>query len=172
MALANRKVEHFQGSRITISTSTSYDHVLEKLKKEIARNGVINAEEMRSAILKGKDDFVEYVSRSVGPSGFVQFHDFNHGPWIKLFNVGDGLRLQRFVLGNPLIAITMIQHDLYSGLFVPVELLLKETHAGGTEVVYVLPSSLIAGINPDQQLQAAAIELDRKLDMLVTGITA
>jgi hypothetical protein len=32
----------------------------------------------------------------------------------------------RVILGNPLIAITMLRHDLTAGLFAPVELLLLE----------------------------------------------
>jgi hypothetical protein len=103
----------------------------------------------------------------------MQFGEFNHGSWIRLYNVGGGLKLKRVILGNPLIAITMIQHVVNAGLYVPVELLLRELEGGeGTQVIYFLPSSLIAGVNGDEKLGAAARELDRKFELLCAQITA
>ena len=50
----------------------------------------------------------------------------------------------RWILGNPLIAITMIRHDITAGLFAPVEILVTEKERGpGTTITYVRPSSLI-----------------------------
>jgi len=43
----------------------------------------------------------------------------------------------------------MLEHDPLAGLFVPVELLVRERSAlegGGTDLMYHLPSSLIAGV--------------------------
>ena len=34
--------------------------------------------------------------------------------------------MMRWIFGNPLIAITMIRHDLTAGLFAPVEILVTE----------------------------------------------
>jgi hypothetical protein len=43
-----------------------------------------------------------------------------------LYEVGGGLQAKRIISGNPLIAITMLKHDLTAGLAVPVELLILE----------------------------------------------
>lgn len=52
-------------------------------------------------------------------------------------------KLVRWILGNPLIAITMMRHDVEAGLFAPVELLLRDhENDGGSTVVYDLSSSL------------------------------
>jgi hypothetical protein len=76
------------------------------------------------------------------------------------------------ILGNPLIAITMIRHDLDVGLFAPVELLLSEKAGGeGCTLLYVLPSSLIAIDERDAELRGAAQALDAKLDALVRRST-
>ena len=81
--------------------------------------------------------------------------------------------MKRIILGNPLIAITMLKRDLTAGLFVPVEILVIETEKnGGTEVVYTLPSCLIAGLNNDEELLQAVKILDGKLDALVRHILA
>lgn len=96
--------------------------------------------------------------------------EFNHGVWIPLFGAGSGLKAKRVILGNPLIAITMLKHDLNSGLFVPVEILVLERKDGGTDVVYDLPSGLIAGVNKDPDLVSAAEKLDAKLGVLVKDV--
>jgi uncharacterized protein (DUF302 family) len=86
--------------------------------------------------------------------------------------VGDGRKCKRIILGNPLIAITMLRHDMKAGLFVPVELLVVEVNAegGGVDLVYHLPSALISdGNNPN--LEAAAQKLDEKLEKLVRRIS-
>lgn len=53
-----------------------------------------------------------------------------------------------------------------AGLFVPVEALLVERD-GGTEVVQIKPSTLIAGVDgSSEELAAAARVLDEKLERL------
>jgi hypothetical protein len=81
--------------------------------------------------------------------------------------------MKRIILGNPLIAITMLMRDLTAGLFVPVEMLVIEKEkGGGTEVLYMLPSCLIAGLNKDEELMKAVRLLDGKLEGLVSDILA
>ena len=81
--------------------------------------------------------------------------------------------MKRIILGNPLIAITMLKRDLFPSLFVPVEILVIEKEKnGGTEVIYTLPSCLIAGLNKDQELVEAVKVLDGKLEVLARDILA
>ena len=82
-----------------------------------------------------------------------------------------GLNLATFEKVVPLIAITMMRHDLEVGLFAPVELLLVDSEGGdGSTVIYDLPSALMAiGGNPP--LLEAARVLDVKLRELVTRAT-
>jgi hypothetical protein len=56
------------------------------------------------------------------------FHEIDHGGWLSKF----GIRRQmvRWIFGNPLIAITMIRHDLTASLFAPVEILVTEVDIG------------------------------------------
>lgn len=72
-----------------------------------------------------------------------------------------GLGLKRIILGNPLIAQTMLQHESRAGLFVPVEILvqeLAESEGGGTFIIYDLPSSSIANqvFRPEKELVNAS----------------
>jgi uncharacterized protein (DUF302 family) len=66
--------------------------------------------------------------RFVGESGFMLFYEIDHGGWLPRFGINP--RTVRWVLGNPLIAITMIRHDITAGLFAPVEFLVTEKESG------------------------------------------
>jgi hypothetical protein len=70
------------------------------------------------------------------------FHEIDHGGWLPRFGINR--RVVRWILGNPLIAITMICHDIRAGLFAPPEVPVTEKDRGpGTTITYVRPSSLI-----------------------------
>jgi len=69
--------------------------------------------------------------------------------WLPLFLPKFKLNIKRIILGNPLIAVTMLKHDISAGLYVPVELLAQEKEDGGTDLVYTTPSHLIANENAD-----------------------
>src|SRR5215469_14558312 len=90
------------------------------------------------------------------------FHEIDHGEWLPVFGIK--LMVMRWILGNPLMAITMMRHDLTAGLRVPVELLLVENESGeGSTVIYALPSSLMV-IEPNLARPPAARALDYDLD--------
>jgi uncharacterized protein (DUF302 family) len=82
------------------------------------------------------------------------------------------LKCKRIILGNPLIAITMLKHDMTAGLAVPVELLVLEKKEGGVDIIYQLPSALIAGLNRDEELVKAVEILDGKLEGLVRDVAS
>jgi len=107
----------------------------------------------------------EFSFRNLIPkSGFVLFDEIDHGAWLQRY--GLGLKSLRWILGNPIIAQTMLRHDATAGLFVPIDLLFTELPDGeGCAITYVLPSSLIA-IDNNAPLAAAAERLDRKLEAL------
>jgi uncharacterized protein (DUF302 family) len=99
----------------------------------------------------------------------MSFAEIDHGTWLTVFGIHR--RSVRWVLGNPLIAVTMIRHDITVGLFAPVELLITEHEDGrGTNVVYIRPSSLII-VEENEPLRQAAEILDTKLAALVTSAT-
>src|SRR5207245_8502487 len=101
-------------------------------------------------------------------SSFMLFIEIDHGDWLPVFGIQR--KVMRWILGNPLLAITMMRHDLTAGLFAPVELLLVENESGdGSTVIYDLPSSLMA-IERNPALRDAAHVLDRKLQNLVSRV--
>jgi len=127
-----------------------------------------------------KTSFEAMITPKLGPHGFMYFTEFNHGAWLQFYTpptsaVKDpqtgatkNLRAIRYVLGNPLVAITMLRHDLDTGLSVPVELYLVEEPEGGVKIVWFRPSGLVAGYKgAKSDLVDAARILDAKLERFV-----
>ncbi len=169
MSQPSRTTREFTGVRVDVSTPLSFDEVLKRLRDLV---GHASAPDL-SAFAKqtvSQSDFEREVVELVGESGFVVFSEIDHGGWIEVF--GLHRKALRWILGNPLIAITMLRQDIAAGLFVPVELLLVDnTESGGALLIYVRPSSLIA-MNGDPELLAAAKALDAKFEALISRVTS
>ncbi|MDM4140753.1 MULTISPECIES: DUF302 domain-containing protein [Mycobacterium] len=157
----------FDGVRVRYDSTKGYDELRTALLADIGERPVpIND------IATGTGDwesFRERVESHVGPSGFMLFGTVDHGAWIT--KAGIDRKAVRVILGNPLIAITMLRHDVTAGLFAPVELLLLEEDDGRSSLTYVKPSSLMA-VSPNPELLSAAEELDAKLAALAEKVTA
>src|SRR5258708_28646078 len=77
-----------------------------------------------------KEIATQYAGPSgAGPSGFMRLASLDHGSWIGRFGVKR--RSVRWIFGNPVVALTMLRHDISAGLFVPIELLVTEAEDGG-----------------------------------------
>lgn len=156
----------FDGVRVRYDSAKSYDELLAALLDDIGEKPVpVND----IATTSGDwDSFRERIESHVGPSGFMLFGLFDHGAWIT--KTGIDRRVLRVILGNPLIAITMLRHDVSAGLFAPVEMLLTDEGAGSS-LTYVKPSSLMV-VEPNAELLSAAEQLDAKLAALAEKATA
>jgi uncharacterized protein (DUF302 family) len=183
-------MQPFKAKRVRFESTRSFDEVLLNLRKlvgtatlqevsKLESGGVTRdhvetlGEEYNAAMQRlggiSREHFEHVVHSHVGESGFMLFHEIDHGEWLPVFGIQR--KVMRWILGNPLIAITMMQHDLTAGLFAPVELLLVENESGeGSTVMYDLPSSLMV-IEPNPALLEAAQALDHKLQTLVSRVT-
>jgi uncharacterized protein (DUF302 family) len=155
----------FNGVRMEVTTSVGFDEVLARLRTLMGRASLAEivtlAQEPTS-----EAEFAHVVKeRFEGESGFMLFAEIDHGGWLSKYGIHR--RTVRWILGNPLIAVTMIQHDITAGLFAPVEILVTEAEDGrGATVTYIRPSSLMV-IEDNPPLLAAATALDAKFDALI-----
>ncbi len=157
----------FQGLRLRFDSDKSFDDLVDALLADVGNEPVpINDVAVK---FDSWDSYQREVQSHVGPSGFMLFGVLNHGAWIT--KAGIDKKVLRVVIGNPLIAITMMRHDVTAGLFAPVELLITEEQGHRSALTYVVPSSLMV-VEPNEQLRAAAVELDAKLSALATKVTA
>jgi uncharacterized protein (DUF302 family) len=165
MTANNPQSVPFEGKRIQLVSPKTFDDVMDALLSDIGKTPV-DAEAIATKF-ESWEAYEREMQTHVGPSGFMLFMLIDHGIWIKKASIAR--KMMRVILGNPLIAITMIRHDLTAGLFAPVELLVTEEEGGRTSVTYVQPSSLMV-VETNDELLEAALKLDTKLAALVAKI--
>jgi uncharacterized protein (DUF302 family) len=156
----------FSGVRLRYTSSKSFDALKAALSAAVGPEPAPLGE----VVAQTSDwaTFEREVQQYVGSYGFMLFATIDHGAWIG--RAGIDRRVLRVVIGNPLIAVTMLRHDVTAGLFAPVELLLT-SEGDGSALTYVQPSSLMV-VADNPPLRRAAEELDEKLAALVRAVTA
>jgi len=159
MTTSNPREIPFNGVRLRFGSNKSFDEVVTTSLAVVGEKPLMIDE--LPAKFDSWESYKAEVESQVGPSGFILFAAMNHGAWIKKVNIRK--KVLRVVIGNPLLAITMLRHDLTAGLFAPAELILIEED-------HVRPSSLMV-IETNEPLLAAAKELDAKLHALAAKVT-
>jgi len=118
---------------------------------------------------KSAEQFETSIHSREGTSGFMRFLTVDHGAWLA--RIGLKAKARMYTIGNPLIARTMLEHDIAAALNVPVRLMIYEDAASRTtRLAYDLPSSLMSGLQ-NEKLAAAAKKLDAKLIALAVHAT-
>jgi len=146
----------------------AFDEVVSAFEKAV---GVADSAAFQKAVAASIDekDFEKRVQSFEGPSGFMRFLDIDHGAWMT--RIGLKTKCKLYILGNPLIARTMLKHNLGVGLNVPVRAMIYEDQkTGKTRLAYDLPSSLMARLG-DENVTEAAKKLDEKLEALAKAVT-
>ena len=152
----------------TMSTVHPNEHVSSRSFEEVVNafeSAVGSVENTGFAVLvastKSAEEFESQVKSRESTSGFMRFLTVDHGSWMT--RVGLKAKARMYTIGNPLIARTMLEHDVAAGLNVPVRLMIYEEPATRTtRVAYDLPSSLMSGLK-NERVNAAAKKLDAKL---------
>jgi len=108
------------------------------------------------------------LEKMAGPSGFMLFRTSDHGALLRL--AGQKKKALQYLLGNPLVAIQMTQHDIRASLYAPLRVLLYEDEQGKTCVEYDRPSSLFGQFGNAKVTEVAKM-LDQKLERLVAEAT-
>jgi uncharacterized protein (DUF302 family) len=104
------------------------------------------------------------IEAMVGPSGFMLFRTSDHGALLRL--AGQRKKALQYLVGNPLFAVQMTQHDIRAGLYAPLRVLLYANEEGKTCVEYDKPSSLFGQFG-NAKVTDFATMLDRKLEQVV-----
>lgn len=165
--MSDRREIPFRGMRLRYESAKSFDALVGSLLADVG-NTPVPIDDIATRH-ESWESYERAVQPFAGPSGFMLFAMWNHGGWIG--KAGIDRQALRVVIGNPLIAITLLRHDVTAGLFAPVELLLTSEENGRSALTYVAPSSLMV-IDDSPDLLAAATALDDKLAALARAVTA
>ncbi len=153
-------------TRVRFDSRRSFDEVRAALRRLLGTSKLQEVFDHARAV-RSSEDFERLLAPVIGDSDFVLFLELDHSGWLPLYGITR--KAVRLIFGNPLIAITMIRHDIEASLFAPVELLLVEGEDGeGSTIIYDLPSSLMRAERNAKLLQAAQA-LDAKVAALVSA---
>jgi uncharacterized protein (DUF302 family) len=81
--------------------------------------------------------------------------------------LGKPVRARRYLIGNPLLASRMIDHDPAVSLYLPLQLLVYEDGHGKTHLAYDKLASVLSQFGKDRIVTVARM-LDEKMEDLVT----
>lgn len=148
----------------TVTTARTFDAVVDAIRTATGslEDGFVKA-------VEGVENFSAFeatMREREGSSGFMRFLTIDHGAWMKRY-YGLSCRAVTFVMGNPLVAITMLREDVEAGLNVPFRLMVIEDE-GSVRLIYDLPSTQMATLSAGAR--AAALQLDAKIALLVDAV--
>ena len=149
-------------------SSRSFEEVVSAFESAV---GSVEENGLRELLVAAKsaEEFESQVKSRESTSGFMRFLTADHGAWLA--RIGLNAKARMYTIGNPLIARTMLEHDIAAGLNVPVRLMIYEDAVNRTtRLTYDLPSSLMSGLQ-NEKITAAAKKLDAKLIALAVHTT-
>jgi len=164
---ATKKAEPMNVSRITVEhVRVVADKPIDKVAKAFEQQvGQFDPEVYRLLINGENPDKVRAkLEGMVGPSGFMLFRTSDHGALLRL--VGQKKKAIQYLVGNPLFAVQMTQHDIRAGLYAPLRVLIYDNDQDKTCIEYDRPSSLFGQFG-NAKVTAVATMLDQKLEALV-----
>ena len=147
---------------VRLATEKPFDEVTSAFERQLGRFDP----DVYKALAEGGDAEGARVKIEAmgGPSGFMLFSTNDHGSLLRL--AGQKRKAIQYVVGNPLFALQMTQHDIRASLYAPLRVLIYEDKHGKTCVEYDKPSSLFGQFGNDRIAPTAAM-LDKKLEALV-----
>ncbi len=165
--LASQGANPMNVTRITVDhvrvvTDKPFEQVVKVFEQQL---GQFNPEVYKSLIAGEDAEKVRAkIEAMVGPSGFMLFRTSDHGELPRL--AGQKKKAIHYLVGNPLFAMQMTQHDIRASLYAPLRVLLYENEHGKTCVEYDKPSSLFGQFG-NAKVTDIATMLDRKMEQLV-----
>jgi len=153
----------FTVDHVRLATDKPFEEVARALERQLGR---FDPDVYKSLATGGDAEGAKSkIEAMAGPSGFMLFATHNHGALLRL--AGQKRKAIQYVVGNPLFAFQMTQHDIRASLYAPLRVLIYQNEEGKTCVEYDRPSSLFGQFG-NAEITAVAVMLDGKLEALVT----
>src|SRR3984957_17746346 len=154
---------HFTVDHVRLATVKPFDDVAKAFEAQLGKfDGDVRKAATASA---DAEEAKAKIAAMAGPSGFMLFSTSDHGALLRL--AGQKRKAIQYVVGNPVFALQMTQHDIRASLYAPLRVLIYQNEEGKTCVEYDKPSSLFGQFG-DNRIAPTATMLDSKLEALVT----
>jgi uncharacterized protein (DUF302 family) len=159
----------------TVYTVENCQHVSDKTYEEliaefeeVTGDGDMGLVTQALSAASTAQEWEESLKDLMGLSGFGRAFSMDHGRWLSFY--GTPAKAKKYVYGNPVVAETIVRHDIRAGLQVPLSLLIYEDADGHGCVTYDLPSSVMGFID-NPELRQAVAALDAKLTSFIEKLT-
>ncbi len=110
----------------------------------------------------------QIIEQQLGTSGFTILSKIEPGALLRLS--GKPTRATQYAIGNPLLAIQMIEQAPEAALYAPLRLAVYENRAGKAVVAYERFTSQLAQY-PNPEIAPVAQLVEQKLEELVAEVT-
>ena len=151
-------------NHVRLETNKAFEEVVKAFERQL---GTFDPNVRRAATESSDTEAAKAkIGAMAGPSGFMLFGTQDHGALLRL--AGQQRKAVQYVVGNPLFALQMTQHDIRASLYAPLRVLIYETDEGKTCVEYDRPSSLFGQFG-NYRISPTAAMLDNKLEALVAA---
>ena len=128
---------------ILVASNRSYEQVIEALEVQLGLRADWEKIARELKVTNASwEQAVQIVELQLGTSGFTIFSKIGQGGLLTL--AGKPTRATQYVIGNPLLAIQMIEHVPEAALYAPLRLVVYENRAGNAVVAYERFTSQLA----------------------------
>lgn len=151
-----------------VTSNKTYEQVIESLEERLGPQADWAALQQ---VIKTNGTFeqaIQLIEQQLGTSGFTLFSKINPGALLTMS--GTPTRTTQYALGNPLLAIQMIEHAPEAALYAPLRLAVYENRAGNAVMAYESFASQLAQY-PSPEIAPVAHLVEQKLEALVAEVT-
>lgn len=153
--------------RTSVVSSRPFDEIVSRLTATIGRPDM-NTFHSAIAAAATVDDLEEVVQGAIGSSNLMEFVRFDAGEVLRKERNGQGPKILRLVVGNPLIMKEMAKTVPDAAAYAPITILVDE-RADGVHLSYDSMASFLAPYGSQAAL-AVARDLDAKVEGLLDTV--
>lgn len=113
-----------------------------------------------SALPNDPEVIKQRLADVAGNTGLMIFGHQDHGRLLSI--KGKPAKAMQYLIGNPLIAAEMTQHDIRAALYAPLRIIVYEGEDQVLYAEYDLPSTLFGQFG-NEEILAVSIELDKSI---------
>jgi hypothetical protein len=156
--------KEFQVRRFGVASSRPFDEIVERLTATIGRPDM-NAFHQAVVAATTIAGLEEVVRGAIGSSDLMESVRFDAGEVLRKERGGQGAKILRLIVGNPLIMKEMAKEVPDVAAYAPITLLIDE-RADGVHLSYDSMTSFLAPYGSEPAL-AIAGDLDAKIESLL-----
>ena len=153
--------------RISVVSPRPFEEIVRRLTATIGRPDM-NAFHNAVAAATTVAELESVVHEAIGGSDLMEFVRFDSGDVLRKERGGQGPKMLRLVVGNPLIMKEMAKAVPDAASYAPVTILIDE-RADGVHLSYDLMASLLAPYGSEAALVVAR-DLDTKVETLLEAV--